>query len=484
MNFFEKADVFIQRLYLLPLNFVGKNTCRADKRTRLWLVFVCFAIANGIIIYTFVQPWSGAVTRSLSGQQLACAGLVLLAAVFGIDGELKPVKWDRKLFFMILLAAFAMAGISFLHPVGAGYRALCLTLAVSYPCFWLVWNSSEDRNEVLAMLCLASVVACIAYYIYCILLAVHGELMVGYYGRVNANARNANLVSMIGMASAVCAPYMLTIHKSSKSWFAFAFMGMACGWGLVFMGGSRASVIVVAGAVLCFFIFQLKQGRYTAGTHAQREMAGKMMLLAAAAVIAVSLNPYIIQMNAEAAARNAAEPAPVSVHMDCAGSSGADLLAAFSMQAMPGESALERFDIEEGESADYFMSGRLSIWKGYAAKLNMLGNDTGKADWVSINGGHVAHAHNNFLEYAFRFGIPVGILHILIELYAGVLSLVVLFGRRYRDPAYLFAAICMLMYAVESMLDIATLSIERHAPFFFYIALLPLMVRRTDDDLQ
>ena len=38
----------------------------------------------------------------------------------------------------------------------------------------------------------------------------------------------------------------------------------------------------------------------------------------------------------------------------------------------------------------------------------------------------------------------------------------------------------MICYAVESMFDIATLPFERHAPFYFYMALIPLFGRLND----
>lgn len=105
----------------------------------------------------------------------------------------------------------------------------------------------------------------------------------------------------------------------------------------------------------------------------------------------------------------------------------------------------------------------------------MAGNDFSKTDWTEMTGDTVAHAHNNFLEYGYRCGIPVATMFILLELFAGLITLKYLFSRKWNRDCYLFAVIFMFMYAVMSMLDIATIPMERYAPFAFYIILTVLI---------
>ena len=135
---------------------------------------------------------------------------------------------------------------------------------------------------------------------------------------------------------------------------------------------------------------------------------------------------------------------------------------------------ISRFD-PTGKDLNSYTSGRINIWNNYAKFFNMTGNNADEMDWAVLTNNTVKHAHNNFIEIAYRCGVPVAILHTLINLFAGLISLIVLFDRKYRRPCYLFSVIFVMMYTVEGLFDIATIPFERHAPFFFYLALIPLI---------
>ena len=139
------------------------------------------------------------------------------------------------------------------------------------------------------------------------------------------------------------------------------------------------------------------------------------------------------------------------------------------------DNPIDRF-VPDGRDLDAYTAGRYSIWKGYAQFLNMTGNDFSKADWKALTGNKVKHAHNNFLEIAYRCGIPVACLHLLLELIAGIICIIYLFSKRFRDPAYLFSIVFMITYAIQSMFDIATIPFERPAPFYFYMAMIPIFM--------
>lgn len=133
----------------------------------------------------------------------------------------------------------------------------------------------------------------------------------------------------------------------------------------------------------------------------------------------------------------------------------------------------DRFSIE-GQDINTFTAGRYEIWKNYAKHLNMIGNDFSKTDWGELTGKTVKHAHNNFLEIGYRCGIPVAVLHLLLELVSGYICIIWLFSPKHKDTSYFFSIVFLITYAIQSAFDIATLPFERPAPYFFYLALVPI----------
>lgn len=65
-------------------------------------------------------------------------------------------------------------------------------------------------------------------------------------------------------------------------------------------------------------------------------------------------------------------------------------------------------DMLKEASAPNYANGRLDIFEAYIKQLNMTGHETMSA--IAENGEELMHAHNSYLQVAFDFGIPVGIL--------------------------------------------------------------------------
>jgi hypothetical protein len=140
-----------------------------------------------------------------------------------------------------------------------------------------------------------------------------------------------------------------------------------------------------------------------------------------------------------------------------------------------GQSAIDRWSYDENTTLDTYTAGRYHIWKGYMQYLNLTGNDFSKANWEVLTQSPIRHAHNNFFEMAFRFGVPLGILFIMLEVIVCLKALQYLFLNRRKQIVLLWSIIFVVMFLFESMFDVATLPFERDAPFYFYIALIPMV---------
>ena len=61
-----------------------------------------------------------------------------------------------------------------------------------------------------------------------------------------------------------------------------------------------------------------------------------------------------------------------------------------------------------------YTNGRLDIWRSYLAALNLTGHDT---MGTTLHGKTMVHAHNTLLQAAYDFGIPGGMLLMIVLLW-------------------------------------------------------------------
>ena len=331
-----------------------------------------------------------------------------------------------------------------------------------FPCLYYVWNNRQDYDELFKRLSAATVIVGIAYYIWCFIMASKGELSLPG-GRMAGNFYDANMYSMIGMVMLSCSTYMLLVNRQSKAWFVLTALGFGIGIDITFLGESRLSIMSVAGSLVALTIYYLKcRSDYASGKKRWARFL-RVEILLVSLVVFMFAGKAMISINTQAIINNTPEQALIEESAEAAADTSLD------------GGALDRFDTD-GKDINSYTAGRYNIWKGYAQFLNMTGNDFSKADWQALTERKVKHAHNNFLEIAYRCGIPVAVLHTLLELVAGIICIIYLFSHKHREPAYLFSIVFLITYAVQSLFDIATIPFERPAPFYFYMAMVPIFM--------
>ncbi|MBR3200995.1 MAG: O-antigen ligase family protein [Mogibacterium sp.] len=401
---------------------------------------------------------------------LICGFVLVILVICSIKAPLKKVRWDPILFYLFFIAGLGIVAISFLHPVGKGYRAFGLMMMVGFPCLYYVWNNRGDYDTLYKRLSFATCFVGLLFFIYCMRLAANRELH-SLFGRVDGFLRNANMFSMIGMVMVCASLYMFTVNKKSVPWFIFSAVSFSIGWEIILLGVSRLSILVGAGGIFSFIIFGIKTRIDTMEERGRFGTVSKIAIVVISMIVSIAAGSLMLSINNRPIEESAAT------------SSGSAVAEAQDNSQKPADdtvSVADRFDTT-GMDANAYTAGRITIWKSYAAHLNMWGNSFDRKKIHEITGSVIVHAHNNFLELGYRCGILVACIHILLELYAGIICVIFLFGKRYREPYYLFAIIFMICYAVESMFDIATLPFERHAPFFFYMALITVFGRNAEE---
>ena len=451
----------LQSLYALILNPVYKITDKIDEKIRNAVVSLsCLGLTFYFVLFftTYLHYY---MRRGHTFNSLICSFVLFILLVFSIKGELKPVKWNKLVFYLFFLAGLGVVVISFLHPIGSGYRAWGLLMMFGFPCVYYVWNNRGDYDVLYARLSAATIVSGIVLYICTFIAAALGEPII-YENRVKGFFYDANQFSMIGMIMVSCTMYMLLVNRHSKSWFVLTALGFGIGTDIVFLGESRLSILIIAGSLLAFTIYYIKSGKefHSEKSRSSRWIRAEILLISL--IVFIFAGRAMISINERAISQNEVSLASV------------EYLVPSTIESAEG-SALDRFDTE-GKDLNSYTAGRYNIWKNYAQFLNLTGNDYSKSDWAALTGNTVKHAHNNFLEIGYRCGVPVAILHTVLELVAGIICLIWLFGRKYKEPAYLFAIVFMITYAVQSLFDIATMPFERPAPFFFYMTMIPIFM--------
>ena len=457
----------LQNLYLLVLNPIGRITQKIDERIRNAIITLCGLFFSVFFIAYYDKYERLGLYLNHAHNNAVCWCVLAILIIFSIKTPLKKIKWDPMLFLSFFSAGAGIVFISFFHSVGNGYASHGLAMMFGFPCLYFVWNNRKDYDTLYKRLSGAMSATGLLLYIYCIWLATTGALN-STNGLVCAFFFNSNLFSMVGMAMVCSAVYMFYAYWGNLLPFLYTALTFSTGWSVILLGGSRLSVLIGIGAVFSLLVYSVKTKKTRITDSSQLSSYAKVLVVVALMVALTSFGFRLSKINEavliERSTDNATELSKGVQNTDYE-------------EKNP---TIEKFTME-GQDLNTYTSGRIVLWEKYSAHLNMIGNDISKTNFTTLTGSYVVHAHNNFLEYAYRCGVPVACIHIYLELYSGVICLMLLFNKKYREPYYLFAIVFMFCYAIESLFDIATLPFERHAPFFFYMSLMPVFGKASAD---
>ena len=390
------------------------------------------------------------------GQRMIAADVIfVLIALFSMKGPLEIAKWKKRIFIPMIMSALGVIITGLMHPLGSGYLLFGASLLIVYPCFYLVWNNRKDYETLFDIVAETNIRVGNIYFLYTLLIFPE-ELLRLNGERFRATIGDPNLYSLVGMAMVCSAAYMFYRGRKNKMKIAYCTASAIVGLIVVLLGQSRSGMLVCIGAIFFVYVFILK-ARINGKANAVKQAAAMLFItIIFSAAISAGTLPGYAEESEEAAAESTEETAV-------------------------DDNFADRFSVE-GKDLNTFTSGRVEIWKNYARHLNMTGNNFNEIDWTEMTNDTVKHAHNNFLEYGYRCGVPVALAFTILELFAGLMSLKYLFSRKWNRECYLFAVISMFMYAVMSLLDIATIPMERYAPFCFYI-ILSVMIDANENDI-
>ena len=113
-------------------------------------------------------------------------------------------------------------------------------------------------------------------------------------------------------------------------------------------------------------------------------------------------------------------------------------------------------------------NGRITIYEAYMKKLNWKGH---RRITLTVNGKKVSHAHNNWLQFAYTYGVPAMLLYLVITILSVIRSIWFYLTNRRRNATYAFLipAICV-GFVIATMTECLFLPFEIFPAFMYWFA--------------
>lgn len=124
--------------------------------------------------------------------------------------------------------------------------------------------------------------------------------------------------------------------------------------------------------------------------------------------------------------------------------------------------------LDSNATLNKISSGRITIYKAYMKKLNIKGHNRVT---LKINGKRVSHAHNNWLQFAYTYGVISMLFYTVITVLSLIRSIRFYMTNRRRNATYAFLipGICV-GFVVATLTECLFLPFEVFPAFAYWFA--------------
>ncbi len=124
--------------------------------------------------------------------------------------------------------------------------------------------------------------------------------------------------------------------------------------------------------------------------------------------------------------------------------------------------------LDSNSTLDKISSGRITIYKAYIKKFDWRGH---KRITLKVNGTRVSHAHNNWIQFGYTYGVGSMLFYFVITVLSFTRSLHFYLTNRRRNATYAFLipAICV-GFVVATMTECLFLPFEVFPAFAYWFA--------------
>ncbi len=447
-------------MYLLQKLFtIILNPIKIPEKVRNISIQICF---GAIFIMEILHYSEAEIIKQASYTDLCVIGCIFLGLIIILskNTELKILKTNKLFSTLWILCGLIIFIISFIHPVGDGFRALSLIIIFAFPCLWFVWFNRNDQTTLYTLIAKSfSVVGCL-YFVYC-LIFFPLDTPTLHIGRYYGTTINPNALGFFCTSVFVCALYSASTEFKRKLICIMYFLIAVLANIITIFTVSRTSLLCNICAACVFSVFFFKthiKGSKNKTKNGIIFMIILHMLISSLFIALIAVNSFT---GTSLINRKPAEPEFNSSY-----------LVASSSQTESDVKANEvNMDRLQNNSLDLntLSSGRIAIWQVYISNLNLLGNNGNEL--VTVNSVNFRNPHNTVLDIAHRTGIVNGIIFMIIEILSVAVAVYYIFSKKHKDTHHMFIAMCILNFAIYSLLEIATFPFRSPSVFLYYIVL-------------
>ena len=413
------AQPFVQRMSSIPDQI----------REGVW--FCCFLLG---ILYSIIIINTGLYEKPWRYNQLFYMILVIIIAIFAIEGEQYPVAWNNRLVagWMVLwvIACVSDFAVSKVFAF-TGYAQL----TVWGFCFF-IWNNMKQPQKLLRAFSKVVRLSFLIGAAFCLLCRPEVETgrYLGIFYNPNPFANYLIVVSAVQLTQ-----ILDNIQSKKRNWKQFwLYIDFLMMCSFLWKTQTRGALIALLVQVIVAMFYIVKKNGYFAWL----KWGVCMMILVVPVYMGVT---YGLATIPEKVGK------PITLERDVYQPEDNALGSLFQIEAYAAESenALEQSRIVrslKSGSLETISSGRTIYWEEYLRNMNLWGHE-GK---LVING--VRHdAHNALLTIMYRYGIlaliPYAVMWIYSLIYAGRYA-----SRHRGDYAFLPMAIC-IGFMITALID-------------------------------
>ncbi|NLD19047.1 MAG: hypothetical protein GX663_02210 [Clostridiales bacterium] len=443
---------WLQRFYMLVLNPIFIVTGRINEKHRNVVIFICmFLIMSQIFLYTTYEKYG--IPFGYAKLFIVNTVLLMIAIMFSVKAPLCVVKWNKAIYMPWFIFALLVAATGIHHNVTGAFLFFAGLMVIIYPCLFFVWNNRKDYMTLFNICSESIITMTVIYFVICLVTSPY-QGAEAYFGI----SVNPNSVGVLGVAGVISSLQLMCTEKK-RLWVYCVVFGMSCT--MIYLSASRASVIAgfcsfVVFAICCF-----------RGLDKEKPEIIRKTIMFAVVIIVVLISivgyKYVLvnvtpQISSAIVAKSVDKQLDDKMVTDVKGSSY----------------LIDKF--QKGDDVNTFSSGRITIWKEYISKLNIIGNERGNDGLYIPSSGIKMAAHNTYLEIAYRSGIFAGLLYGWIAIYSAVYTFRFLFGKKLFDIKLSLIPMAVMAFGVLSNLERAIYPVEKVHIFLFFIALAPMFV--------
>ena len=468
--------MILQHVYRPILNFFyDKITFRLNDRARKIILFVCFfAIFAAQFTSQYIFKFDG-FNRGIRDYFICLMmGIIILVSV---DRKLEIVKWNLWTYIPFTVTGLLLLIASLDHEMGPAYQAFPLAMLVAFMCLFYVWGNRRDYEVLFDAAAGAYTLFTAILLVVCFIkYPAESSSYLSYDLQYAPFGINPNGTTKVFITGIVAGMYLLV-----KSLPKVLFIGIS-----LVVGGSAITVILTkcrAGEIilvlLCvliivYGIMRLQKAGEKRKAAVQKGVAGILLVLSGCIIAWVMLFSIGSTGLKDTTPNNPEVQPTYEISSGTVEESRTDeenITRQDKIDQKLGASMNELYQNPKIQQMDRFMAGRLAIWNVYFQNMTWRGSS-------ELMFYDTEYAHNQYIELSYKAGVPTGIIYLLFNLIAGVMSLVLFFKRK--DAAGLMMLSAFLMFFTISMLDTGVLPFERGFIFLYYIVLTPLFIKKQE----